>query len=691
MDFSNLNEKQKEAVQITEGPLLVFAGAGSGKTKVLTTRIAYLVQEIGINPKNILAITFTNKAAKEMRERIFKILGDSANNIWISTFHSFGLLIIKENYSLLNLKSNFTIIDADDSLNLIKKIMKDNDIDPKDYNPKAIKNRISSAKSELIDYNSYEKYASTDFEKIVHLVYRHYDNRLSVSNSLDFDDLLVKPIMLFQKNPDKLLEYQERFKYILVDEYQDTNQAQYILTKLIANKYKNICVVGDNDQAIYSWRQADYRNILNFEKDYPKCKTILLEQNYRSTSNILGAANSVIKNNKERRDKILWTSQDDGEKLTYHTASDEKEEASYVVKEIDKLLKNGVHRDQIAVLYRTNALSRNVEEALLIRSIPFKVIGSYYFYNRREIKDLIAYLKLIYNPDDDISLLRVINTPKRGIGEVKQLELTKQATFEKTSIFNIIKEGKEKEFKNIILNLKKEQDNLSLTKFIELVLDKSGLKSALQKEDSIESLSKLENLEEFKSVAKNFEEKEGLVSLEDFLEHITLVADITENKEENDVITLMTIHASKGLEFDYVFIIGLEENLFPHKNSMETPSELEEERRLCYVAITRAKIKVYLLNTSNRLYFGESTKTRASRFINEIDEKYLDRQKTEKIFHKESNINPNEEYSLGMKVTHDIFGMGIVVSLTTDTVSIAFSNKYGVKNLMKGHKSIKKL
>ena len=461
--LEQLNEQQQLAVKETEGPLLVIAGAGSGKTKVLTTRIAYLILEKQIDPRNILAITFTNKAAKEMKDRILSILGDVAYKIQISTFHSLGLLFIKENYDKLGYESNFTNLDSDDSLTIIKKIMKENGIDDKIYSHRAIRNAISGAKNELMSPIQYEKFALTDFEEKVLLVYKRYQERLKLGNSFDFDDLLMKPIELFEQYPDILKKYQERFKYILIDEYQDTNHSQYVLSKMLSAKYQNIFVVGDVDQSIYSFRGANYKNILNFEKDYPKTKEILLEENYRSTKRILTVANEVIKNNKERKDKNLWTINEDGEKVKYHRAETEKDEAYYVIKEIESLLKSGVEKKDIAILYRTNAQSRIMEEECLRENVPYKVVGSFYFYNRKEIKDLISYLKLIYNPNDDISLLRVINTPKRGIGAKTIENLGTKAASNNEPIFSVIDSGKELDFKLMIKNLIEEKENLSLT------------------------------------------------------------------------------------------------------------------------------------------------------------------------------------------------------------------------------------
>ena len=588
MNLDTLNNNQQEAVQTTDGPILVLAGAGSGKTKVLTTKIAYLINEKEVNPSSILAITFTNKAAKEMKSRVISMLGMVAHRIQISTFHSFGLLVVKENYDKLDFKANFTILDSDDSLTLVKKIMREMGYDSNHFNPKIIRNRISGAKNELMTPDDYEKYANGEFEKLVVSVYRKYQDKLLINNSLDFDDLLMLPIKLFKENPSVLKEYQERFKYILIDEYQDTNEAQYNLVKMISAKYKNICVVGDNDQSIYSFRGSNYRNILNFENDYKNPKVIILEENYRSTKNILNAANSVIKNNKQRKEKNLWTDNEEGEKIKYYRAMDEKDEAFYVVKEIKKLIDNGTNRDNIAILYRTNAQSRNIEDALLRETIPYRVVGSLNFYNRKEIKDLTAYLKLIYNEYDDISLSRIINVPKRGIGNRTIEKLMEKAENEKKSLYEVITDGKEFAFKKQIEYLKEKSESSSLTELVEEVLEITGLRSSLVNENSIEADVRLENLEEFKSITKTFEERNGLVSLEDFLMEISLVTDIDEQKQTSDVVTLMTVHSAKGLEFKNVYIVGMEDGLFPSYKSQYSDEVLEEERRLLYVAITRA-------------------------------------------------------------------------------------------------------
>lgn len=695
MDLIGYNDKQKEAVLKTDGPILIIAGAGSGKTRVLTTKIAYLVDN-GVPTDSILAITFTNKAAKEMKDRVVGLLGSIAYQLRISTFHSFGVFLIREHYDLLGYKENFTILDSDDTLTLIKKIMKELNIDQKDYNPRAIRNSISSSKNELISASDFERFIGNDFDQKVFEVYKRYEKKLLVSNSLDFDDLLFMPIKLFREHPDVLKHYQQLYQYILVDEYQDTNEAQYILIKMLSALNRNICVVGDESQSIYSFRGSNYRNILNFEKDYKDCTTILLEQNYRSTSTILNSANDVIKNNKHRKDKKLWTENAVGDKIQYYKAIDEKDEAIYVVNEINKLISDGVDKSDIAVLYRTNAQSRVMEEALLKENIPYKVVGSFYFYNRKEIKDLICYLKLIYNPNDDSCLTRVINVPKRGIGLKTVDNLISKATFNNISMYDAIESGKELEFKKMIEDIISIKDNYTLTELVDLILEKTGMKQELEGDNSIESEIRLENLEEFKSITKTFEEKNGIISLEDFLTEISLVSDITEHQQNSDVITLMTVHSAKGLEFENVFLIGMEEGVFPHSNSFFDDEAIEEERRLCYVAITRAKSHLWLVNAHKRLLFGNDSYNQPSRFIGEISSEYIFESGSKRniIDNKTSfvnNIVHDVDYGSGDKVVHDVFGEGVVISIDGSVVNIAFSHPHGVKKLLKGHKSIKKI
>ena len=696
--LEDLNDKQKEAVLYNDGPLLIIAGAGAGKTKTLTTKIAYLIEHEHISPYSILAITFTNKAAKEMKDRLFLAIGNDVKKLTVSTFHSFGLKLLRENYERLGYDKNFVIMDSDDSLTVVKKIIKDMGYDPKIYNPKAIRNKISSCKNEMISPQMYERYAVSDYEKVIQKVYETYQLKLKRNNSVDFDDLLLLPIELFKKNQDLLEKYQDLYRYILIDEYQDTNEAQYILTKLLSDKYRNITCVGDDSQSIYSFRGANYKNILNFEKDYKDAKIILLEQNYRSTSNILDAANAVIKNNKQRKDKKLWTSRGIGEKIKYYRAYNEKDEANYVVNKINELVNKGVEYKDIAVLYRTNAQSRVMEEEMLKENLPYRVVGSFYFYSRKEIKDLIAYLRLIHNYKDNVSLLRVINTPKRGIG-LKTIEnLTQIADDNEISIYEAISSGKELEFKNLIERLREVSENLTLTELIDKVLDASGMRQELESEDSLEAEVRLENLEEFKSITKAFEEQEGSVSLEEFLLEISLVSDVEEYKDDPNRISLMTVHSVKGLEFNYVFVIGLEEGIFPHMNSLLESSDVEEERRLMYVAITRAKDDLHLINARRRTLFGKEQINPTSRFLSEIPKELLEtnaqeeeKEVKEKIEVGEMFRDEDVDYQVGDYVYHETFGTGKVVEVTNTLVSVAFKHPHGIKKLMKNHKKLSKV
>ncbi len=695
--LDSLNNKQKEAVENLDGPMLVLAGAGSGKTKVLTTKVAYLLDNRNISPENILAITFTNKAAKEMKERIYKLVGNRAFLIQISTFHSFGLKLLKENYKYLGYDGNFTILDSDDSLSVIKKVMKELDIDSNKYNYRAIRNVISNNKNEMVDPIEYHKFVHNDFDEVAEKVYLEYEKSLKRSNAIDFDDLLILPLKLFNENIDILKKYQEKYKYVFIDEYQDTNTPQYLLSKMICNKYKNITVVGDNDQAIFTWRGANYKNILNFEKDYKDSKVVILDENYRSTKNILKAANNVIRNNKIRKEKNLWTENEDGKLISYYKAFDEKDESDFVVKEIKKKISEGVNPNDICVLYRANAQSRTLEESFLSNNISYRIVGSYAFYNRKEIKDLISYLKLIHNEKDDVSLLRVINYPKRGIGNKTIENLSIIARSNNTSLYESISSGKELEFKKIIEELKKDKDKMSLTDFIDLVLIKSGIKKDLEEEKTLEADIRLENLEEFKSITKSFEENEGLTSLDDFLDELSLVSDVSDSKNDSDEekITLMTMHAVKGLEFDYVFVVGFEEGIFPHNNSMESSEDLEEERRLCYVAITRAKKQLYLINARSRLLFGKVSSNIPSRFINEIGMDMLDEIKKEGLFSLNKKIDKEKmmtdnDLSVGDLIVHEKYGSGVVINIEGVIATISFT-KSGVKKLLKNHKAIKKV
>ena len=694
MDYlTNLNELQKKAVLHQEGPCLVIAGAGSGKTKVLTTRIANLI-ESGVPSYQILAITFTNKAAKEMRDRLETLAKD--NKAFVGTFHSFGLRVIRENVNALGMTSNFTILDSDDVTSLVKKILKEKGYDTKEVSPSYIKNRISFIKNEMLTDAEVEKFFQSEMEKIAYEIYKEYNIKLKKNNSVDFDDLLRIPVLLFQNHPDILEFYQNKYQYILIDEYQDTNEVQYKLVKLLSKKYQNLFVVGDPDQSIYQFRGANYKNILNFERDYPNTVVIPLEDNYRSTKMIVDAANSVIKNNKERKEKNLRSHHGDGVKTKFMVGYDEKHEISLVIEEIKKLLEQGYKKRNIAIFYRTNAQSRVIEEQFLKANIPYKVVGSYYFYSRKEIKDLICYLRLILNQNDDISLRRVINVPKRGIGPTSVNKLEQKSIEENKSMFDAITSGKELEFKNLILDIKKESESLSLTELVDCVLEKSGMKKELETDPSLESELRLDNLMEFKSITATYEDTTGSVDLGDFLEEISLIADISEHKNDDDVVTLMTLHSAKGLEFPVVFLVGMEEGIFPHQNSFTEEGGLEEERRLCYVGITRAEEKLYLTCARSRMMYGRTNRNPMSRFIKEIDSDLLEsdnkEMQSEKTFNKESMYSEEDvSYNVGDVVMHTIYGRGVVVGVDASLVTIAFSKQYGIRKLMKNHKSIKKV
>lgn len=932
MDYlSKLNEQQREAVMHKVGPCLVIAGAGSGKTRVLTTRIAHLIEE-GIPSWNILAITFTNKAAKEMRERLDVLVPN--HDVFVGTFHSFGVRILRENYMHLGLERNFTILDSDDVLSLIKKIMKDMGISKEECAPSYIRNRISFIKNEMMSEADIEKFFNTEPEQIAYQVYKEYRKVLKKNNSVDFDDLLLLPVELFTKNKEVLEHYQEKFKYILIDEYQDTNEVQYKLSKLLSAKYQNIFVVGDANQClikgtkvetnhgvknieevteqdeiltavghgevnfqkvekvipssyegtilkittkngntlsctpehtmfykeilsdlgtsmlisnemlninylsgaktnrrnystqrisfnttspeyrlilenagfpvrngkntdfrieterttmleakeyankiamfipkvsilekirltkdeafrfipagslregmqlailkdheliedeivkieksfyrdyvydisvpttrnflangvcvhncIYGFRGSNFRNILNFEKDYHNANVVTLEQNYRSTKTILDAANSVIKNNKERKDMELFSNLGIGAKVKYLRSYDEKHEITLCIEEIKKLISDGYHPKDIAIFYRTNGQARVAEEMFIKNNMPYKVVGSYYFYQRKEIKDLISYLRLILNPHDEISLRRVINVPKRKIGPSTIKAIEDSAILNTISMFDAINKGKELEFKNIILELMKMSESLSLTELIDAILEKSGMKKELEEEASLESELRLENLMEFKSITASFEERTGSVNLGDFLEEISLIADMSEHKVNGDEVTLMTIHSAKGLEFDVVFLIGMEESIFPHANSLMEKDGLEEERRLMYVGITRARELLYLTNAKRRMLYGKENINPPSRFIEEIDPDLLETtnnsMKEEPLFNKEKMYNEEEVfYTPGDIVIHETYGRGVVVDVDKMLVTVAFNNKIGIKKLMKNHKSLKKM
>lgn len=707
MDYLNtLNDEQKKAVMHMAGPCLVLAGAGSGKTRVLTTRIAYLIAR-GIPSYNILAITFTNKAAKEMKERVEALV--PGNYAFLGTFHSLGVRILRENSKECGLESNFTILDSDDVLSLIKRIMKNKEIDPKEISPSYVRNRISFIKNENLSTREIDNLFNTVPEKKVLEIYQTYQELIHKNNSVDFDDLLVLPVELFKKYPEILDKYQEKFKYILVDEYQDTNEVQYQFNKLLASKYRNLFVVGDANQSIYGFRNANFRNILNFEKDYQDAYVVTLENNYRSTNNILECANCVIRNNKERKELNLKGTIGDGVKTQYITCENGKMEAITIIEKIKKLYNKGYDYKDIGILYRTNGQSRLLEEVFLKENIPYNVVGAYYFYQRKEIKDLLSYLKLIDNQNDDIALRRIINEPKRGIGTRAIENLSSEAQDLGVSMFAAISKGKELAFKELILDMIKAQENLSLTEFIDYVLDKSGIRASLTSEKSLENDLRLDNLEEFKSVTASFEERTGSVNLSDFLEEISLIADISEHKEEKDAVTLMTVHSAKGLEFDCVFLCGMEEGIFPHQNSFGSEAEIEEERRLCYVGITRARKVLYLTNAHSRILYGREQVNPPSRFIKEIDKNLLDvkvkgmglehlrSKNVGKIptFSSKSSFYNDEgnslEFKVGDHLMHSLYGRGTIVAMDNTFYTVAFSSRFGIKKIMKNFKGIRKV
>ena len=691
----DLNKAQIKAVQHFEGPCLVVAGAGSGKTRVLIKRVIELIKK-GVKPTNILAITFTNKAAGEMRERLLNSGTGGVDNVFVGTFHSFGLKVIRENLDKCGLDKNFTILDSDDVLSIIKKIMKNNGIDVKTVSPSYVKNRISYIKNEMLSDRDITIYFSESHEEIIATIYKDYCSILENNNSVDFDDLLLLPTKIFKNNPDILDAYQEHYKYILIDEYQDTNEVQYQLTKLLSSKYRNLFAVGDPDQSIYMFRGANYKNILNFERDYPDAKIIPLLVNYRSTQNILNAANKVISHNKERSEKDLLSSLGIGDKVTLTASYDEKHEITLVVEEINKLIKKGYDYKDIAIFYRTNAQSRTVEEGMLKANFPYKVVGSYYFYSRKEIKNLICYLRLIVNPHDDVSLRRIINVPKRGIGD-KYIENLEHISREKNiSLFDAISDKKGQPFKDLIVKLQNDAKNLSLTELVDKVLNESGMLKELEEDMSLENELRIDNLNEFKSITASFENKTGNVDISDFLEEISLVADIEEHKSSTNSLTLMTLHSAKGLEFKIVFIVGMEDGIFPHQNSFCEQGGLEEERRLCYVGITRAKEKLYLSYAKKRMLYGKENLTVPSRFLKEIPEDLLEVSKTgvkleEKVDKSKMYYEEDQDYKPGEVIMHTIYGRGVIIDVDDKFVSIAFNKRFGIRKLMKNHSSIRKV
>lgn len=711
--LDSLNERQLEAVTHFTGPLMVIAGAGSGKTKALTHRIAYLIKEKGVSPQNILSVTFTNKAAGEMKDRVIKLIGSSEyghSTPTMGTFHSLCVSILRSNIHLLDFENSFAIYDAADQQILMKNIMESRSIDPKRINPKAVLSHISQAKNQLINANSYGQFANDYFSEKVSELYPLYQENLERNNALDFDDLIMRTVEIFKKYPEVLKKYQEKFKFISVDEYQDTNHAQYVLVSLLAEKYKNLCVIGDADQSIYSWRGATIANILEFEKDYPDAKVVFLEQNYRSTQLILDAAHDVISKNVQRQDKKMWTEKQEGEKIKHWLADHERHEAEMVSNEIINQIRGSEvpNYKDFVVLYRTNAQSRVVEEVFLRYGIPYRIIGGIKFYERKEIKDVLAYLRVLNNPHDSVSLLRIINSPTRKIGS-KTLDTIRDFSIRhRLSFFNALLLADEIEglsgskaeavnkFVKLIKDLQKKNEEEKASAMIKYVINESGYKSMVD-DGSVEGEARMENIQELISVAHKYDSLEGGLSLRIFLEEVSLIADIDNMDEQENSVTLMTIHSAKGLEFPNVFITGLEEGIFPHSRSILDQMELEEERRLLYVAMTRAKDKLYLIHARQRMLYGEAKSNAPSQFLNDISDEYM-----EANFGNRSVIRSHvsisdigerpipvendklviEELATGDRVRHNVFGNGIVVNVTGGVVTVAFEDvRVGIKKL----------
>lgn len=631
MDWlAHLNERQRAAVTHTDGPLLVIAGAGSGKTRVLTYRIAYLLESGKALPSQILAVTFTNKAAQEMKERLRQLVGPIADSLWVGTFHATCVQILRRHADRIGYKRHFLIFDTSDQIAAMKETLKELNVDQRNFEPRAVLSTISAAKNELVDWRTYQERASDFWERNVGRFYEHYQKKLEANSAMDFDDLLGQTVRLFREHPDVLEEYQERFRYVLIDEYQDTNRAQYVLVSMICARHRNLCVVGDADQSIYRFRGADIRNILDFERDYEDAKVVKLEQNYRSTKRILEAANAVIENNLDRPDKTLFTENPEGELIRFYRAEDERDEAAFVAEEIERLRREESFSYQdITILYRTHAQSRTFEEEFIRRGMPYRIVSGVRFYERKEIKDLLAYLRLIANTDDELSLRRIINVPKRGIGDTTLGRIQQFADQEGITLFEAMRRVEEvedvtpayarrvKEFTELILGFREAAEGLSLTGLVDKVLRDTGYIAELQAEKSVEAEARIENLQEFLSVAKEFETQVES-GLEAFLDHVALVSDVDAYEEGVDMVTMMTLHSAKGLEFPVVFLVGMEDGVFPHSRALWEPGELEEERRLCYVGMTRAMRLLYFTCAKFRTLYGQSNYNNVSRFVDEV-------------------------------------------------------------------------
>lgn len=722
--MNKLNDMQEKAVKMTEGPLLILAGAGSGKTATMTHRIAHLIKDKGIPPYNILAVTFTNKAAGEMRERVEELLGGPVD-MWIMTFHAACLRILRSHADVIGYGRDFVVYDPVDTKSVVKKIIKDLNIDDKNFNANSLLSAISDAKEKELSPDGFrDTYEENYHNDVVYQVYREYDRTLRKNNAMDFDDLLLNTVRIFEKDDGVLMRYQNRFRYIMVDEYQDTNKTQYKFVSMLAAHHKNICVVGDDDQCIYQWRGADITNILNFERDFPGAQVIKLEQNYRSTGNILAAAHSVIENNHQRKDKKLWTQAEEGRKIVYRRAADEKEEAAYIAQEVDRLKGPGQKYSDFAVLYRTNAQSRTFEEAFSKRDIPYKVVGGVRYYDRKEIKDIVAYMRLVLNPADDLALTRIINEPKRGIGTTTVNKLTALAGVNGVSLFDIIRSEEVlggvsakarsgmAQLSSCIENYHNEMENLKVSNIYDGVLRDSGYLTALEQANTPEADIRIENLMEFKSVIYDYEE-EGDLSLSEFLERIALISDVDNHDPTADAVTLMTLHSAKGLEFPYVFMPGMEDGLFPGWRSVDDMAKLEEERRLCYVGMTRAMERLWLTGAEYRVMYGSGSYTRESTFMRELDPHLYE---GDGVFTERSEARFGESKSLdgysandpyrpfdrltqakrkvkekpapldavpGDKVKHDKFGEGLVISIEGNIIEVAFGDA-GIKKMAIG-------
>ena len=734
--LDKLNERQKEAVLATEGPVLVLAGAGSGKTTVLVNRIAYMISEKHIRPWNILAITFTNKAAREMKDRIERLLGDTAKDMWIGTFHSVCVRILRSCIDLLGYSRDFVIYDTADTKTVMKECLRELDIDEKSFPVRNVLSIISNAKNDLMDAATFENVYKSDYRmSIIAKIYYRYQTKLRKNNAVDFDDIILNTVKILSENPDVLSKYQDKFQYILVDEYQDTNNSQYLLINLLAQANRNLCVVGDDDQSIYKFRGANIGNILNFEDDYSDVQKITLDQNYRSTQNILDAANSVISNNKGRMGKSLWTSNGDGNRVYVYTGTNEYDEARYIARQIKKHFDEQGSFSDCAILYRTNAQSRVIEEMLMRESVPYKVLSGLRFYDRKEIKDIIAYLRVVYNPNDDVSLARIINEPKRKIGNATLEKARNIAREKETSLYDVISHAddypefktaikKLLSFSEIIQSLIKLKDTVTIEELTGRILNDTGYMPALVMEDTTESKTRIENLGEFISVITEFEKNEETGNtLGEFLENISLVSDIDGYDENEDSAVLMTIHSAKGLEFPIVFLSGLEEGLFPGMRSMESDDDIEEERRLCYVAITRAKEQLYITKTISRTIHGKTMPTTASRFFKEIPVEYLEdkttlQPKVAKVMQdlgvrnaaapkkevymtkgfgssvKSSGSTDYFKFKAGDTVEHRTFGRGEILKATpcgNDCILEIQFESIGYKRLMAAFAKVKKI